>query len=165
MRLAVITASDKGFCGEREDISGKLVSEIAEKFGFKTVYYEILPDDRQKLADSMKKICDNKTADLILTTGGTGFSMRDVTPEATKDVITREVPGISEAMRFNSLKITKRAMLSRGIAGICNKTLIINLPGSPKAVSENLEFIIEELVHGIEILKGDADECGTNKKM
>ena len=119
----------------------------------------ILPDDRQRLADEMRKLCDEAGVDLILTTGGTGFSRRDITPEATLDVVERLVPGIPEAMRLNSLQITKRAMLSRAVAGIRKGTLIINLPGSPKAVRENLEYVITELAHGIEILRGEAGEC------
>ena len=111
------------------------------------------------LASEMKQLCDEAKADLILTTGGTGFSPRDWTPEATLDVVERLVPGIPEAMRFASLQITKRAMLSRAVAGICKQTLIINLPGSPKAVRENLEFVITELAHGLEILCGEAGEC------
>ena len=119
----------------------------------------ILPDDRKQLADEMRRLCDEYTVDLILTTGGTGFSPRDWTPEATLDVAERLVPGIPEAMRLASLQITKRAMLSRAVAGIRKRTLMINLPGSPKAVRENLEYIINELEHGLQILRGEAGEC------
>lgn len=158
-QAAIITASDKGSQGLREDVSGQAVREILEHNGYAVVHQVILPDDRQRLADEMRKLCDEAGVDLILTTGGTGFSRRDITPEATLDVVERLVPGIPEAMRLNSLQITKRAMLSRAVAGIRKGTLIINLPGSPKAVRENLEYVITELAHGIEILRGEAGEC------
>ena len=120
---------------------------------------EILPDDREILGNRMKEIADKELAELVLTTGGTGFSQRDVTPEATEDIIERRVPGIPEAMRAYSMTITKRAMLSRAAAGIRKKTLIINLPGSPKAVRESLDYIVGALEHGIEILTGEASNC------
>ena len=159
-RVVVITASDKGYKGEREDLSGPAVKEIVEAAGYQVVSMDVLPDDRGLLSARMAEIADQGLAELILTTGGTGFSQRDVTPEATEDVIERRVPGIPEAMRAFSLTITKRAILSRATAGIGKRTLIINLPGSPKAVRESLEVIIEALGHGIEILTGDAGECG-----
>jgi molybdenum cofactor synthesis domain-containing protein len=121
--------------------------------------YAILPDEQQLLESEMKRICDGALADLILTSGGTGFSPRDRTPEATAAVAERLVPGIAEAMRMQSMAITKRAMLSRAIAAIRGRTLIINLPGSPKAVRENLEYIIGELGHGLDILLGRDSEC------
>ena len=158
-QAAIITASDKGAQGQREDVSGQVIREILEANGYNVVHQVILPDDREQLADEMRRICDAGEADLILTTGGTGFSPRDWTPEATLDVVERLVPGIPEAMRFASLQITKRAMLSRAVAGIRKGTLIINLPGSPKAVRENLEFVISELEHGLQILRGEAGEC------
>ena len=159
-RVAVITSSDKGYKGEREDLSGPAVKEIVEAAGYVVVSMDVLPDDRGMLGARMAEIADQGLAELILTTGGTGFSKRDVTPEATEDVIERRVPGIPEAMRAFSLTITKRAMLSRGTAGIRKGTLIVNLPGSPKAVRECLEVIIDALGHVIEILTGDAGECG-----
>lgn len=159
MRAAIITASDKGYAGEREDISGEVVREIMEQNGYVVASYQLLPDDRAMLAQEMTRLCDNHVADLILTTGGTGFAPRDITPEATMDVVQRLVPGIPEAMRAASMGVTKRAMLSRATAGIREKTLIINLPGSPKAVRENLTFIVEELRHGLAILKEEATEC------
>ncbi|RGH51408.1 MogA/MoaB family molybdenum cofactor biosynthesis protein [Ruminococcus sp. AM41-10BH] len=159
-RVAVITASDKGYKGEREDLSGPAVKEIVEAAGYQVVSMDILPDDREMLGARMAEIADLELAELILTTGGTGFSQRDVTPEATEDVIERRVPGIPEAMRAFSLTITKRAMLSRATAGIRKRTLIINLPGSPKAVRESLEVVMDSLGHGIEILTGEAGECG-----
>ena len=155
-RVAVITSSDKGYRGEREDLSGPAVKEIIEAAEYEVVSVDVLPDDRGMLGSRMAEIADRGLAELILTTGGTGFSQRDVTPEATEDVIERRVPGIPEAMRAFSLTITKRAMLSRATAGIRKG----NLPGSPKAVRECLEVIIEALGHGIEILTGDAGECG-----
>ena len=159
-RVAVITSSDKGYRGEREDLSAPAVKEIVEAAGYQVVSMNILPDDREMLSARMAEIADLGLAELILTTGGTGFSQRDVTPEATEDVIERRVPGIPEAMRAFSMTITKRAMLSRATAGIRKKTLIINLPGSPKAVRESLEVVMDSLGHGIEILTGEAGECG-----
>lgn len=158
-RVAVITSSDMGYRGEREDVSGPTVREIMEKAGYTVVSMEVLPDEREMLADRMAEIADQNLAELILTTGGTGFSGRDVTPEATEDVIERRVPGIPEAMRAYSMTITNRAMLSRATAGIRKETLIINLPGSPKAVKESLECILDALGHGIEILTGEAANC------
>lgn len=158
-RVAIITSSDSGYRGEREDLSGPAIREILEREGYQVVSMEILPDDRIMLGEKMKEISDNDLAELILTTGGTGFSQRDVMPEATEDIIERRVPGIPEAMRAYSMTITKRAMLSRAAAGIRKKTLIINLPGSPKAVRESLEYIIGALDHGIEILTGEASDC------
>lgn len=158
-RAAIITSSDSGYRGEREDLSGPAIREILEREGYQVVSMEILPDDRTMLGEKMKEIADNGLAELILTTGGTGFSQRDVMPEATEDIIERRVPGIPEAMRAYSMTITRRAMLSRAAAGIRKKTLIINLPGSPKAVKESLGYIIGALDHGIEILTGEASDC------
>ena len=155
-RVAIITSSDSGYRGEREDLSGPAIREILEREGYQVVSLDILPDDREILKNKMAEIA---LAELILTTGGTGFSERDVMPEATEDIIERRVPGIPEAMRAYSMTITKRAMLSRASAGIRKKTLIINLPGSPKAVRESLEYIIDSLEHGIEILTGEASDC------
>ena len=158
-RVAIITASDSGYGGEREDLSGPAAREIVEKAGYEVVSMDILPDDQVMLAGKLQEIADTGKAELILTTGGTGFSERDITPEATEEVIERKVPGIPEAIRAYSMTITKRAMLSRGTAGIRGKTLIVNLPGSPKAVKECLEYIIDALGHGIEILTGEASDC------
>ena len=158
-RAAIITSSDSGYRGEREDLSGPAVREILEREGYQVVSMEILPDDREILGNRMKEIADKELAELVLTTGGTGFSQRDVTPEATEDIIERRVPGIPEAMWAYSMTITKRAMLSRATAGIRKKTLIINLPGSPKAVRESLDYIVGALDHGIEILTGEASNC------
>ncbi|CBL21764.1 MULTISPECIES: MogA/MoaB family molybdenum cofactor biosynthesis protein [Blautia] len=158
-RAAIITASDSGYRGEREDLSGPAIKEILEREGYKVISMDILPDDQVMLAGKMQEIADSEKAELILTTGGTGFSERDVIPEATEEVIERKVPGIPEAIRAYSMTITKRAMLSRATAGIRGKTLIINLPGSPKAVRESLEYIIDALAHGLEILSGEARDC------
>jgi molybdenum cofactor synthesis domain-containing protein len=158
-RVWIITASDKGSRGEREDQSGKVIGEISEKSGYAVAGRTLLPDDREGLEKEMRRICDGGLADLILTTGGTGFSPRDQMPEATIAASDRLAPGIPEAIRQYSLSITKRAMLSRAAAGIRGKTLIVNLPGSPRAVRENLEYIIEELNHGLDILTGHDAEC------
>ena len=158
-RVAVITLSDKGAKGEREDKSGPVIEEMVTAAGYQVVSYQLLNDDRRGLADALIDICDNHRADLVLTTGGTGFSQRDNAPEATMDVVERNVPGIAEAMRVNGLQYTPRSMLSRAASGIRKYTLIINLPGSPKAVRENLGYILPTLEHGIAILVGDAAEC------
>ena len=144
-RVAIIVSSDSGFRGEREDLSGPEIRRIMEANGYTIVSATILPDEREQLAQAMADIADQGLADLILTSGGTGFSPRDCMPEATNDVIQRAVPGIPEAMRAYSMQVTKRAMLTRAAAGIRNRTLIINLPGSPKAVRECLEYIVEPL--------------------
>ncbi len=158
-RIAVLTISDKGAARLREDASGPLIVEKTAEIG-KVVLKSILPDDRALIAAELRRICDQDQADLILTTGGTGFSPRDVTPEATADVIDRPAPGIPEAIRARSLSITDKALLSRAIAGIRGRTLIINLPGSPKAVGESLEVVLPVLTHALGILTGQEDECG-----
>lgn len=158
-KVAIVCMSDKGSKGEREDISSQVIEKIILENGYKITKKVLIPDDFQKIKDTLIEICDNNHADLILTTGGTGFSKRDVTPEATEEIIEKRVPGIPEAIRAYSLTITKRAMLSRATAGIRKDTLIINMPGSPKAVEESLTYIISELKHGLEILVGSASEC------
>lgn len=160
-KTAIITVSDSGFQGTREDKSGPMIRKLLEEAGGYEIIQEIiLPDDQEKLEEALRTCADTMGADLILTTGGTGFSMRDRTPEATMNVATRNAPGIAEAMRALSLKVTPRAMLSRGASVIRNETLIVNLPGSPKAVKECLEFILSSLPHGLGILKGLDGECG-----
>ncbi len=155
--VAVLTISDKGSKGERKDVSGPLIEDILKKIEAEVKYYEILPDEKRLIRKNLIKY--SKKVDLILTTGGTGLSPRDVTPDATLEVIEREVPGISEAMRAEGLKKTRMAMLSRAVAGVKGETLIINLPGSPKAVKENLETILNIIPHAIEKIKGDPTEC------
>lgn len=157
--VGIITSSDKGYRGEREDKSGQVIEEIVSQNGFKVIKKVVLPDEKDLLEKEMINMCDNLNVNLLLTTGGTGFSKRDITPEATKSVIEREALGIVEAIRFYSLQITKRAMLSRATSGIRQNTLIINLPGSPKACKEALDFILDDVKHGIEILLGEAKEC------
>jgi molybdenum cofactor synthesis domain-containing protein len=157
--VAVLTLSDKGSKGEREDASGPMIREMLKSIDAVVKYYDILPDEKELIKG--KLIEYGKLVDLILTTGGTGLSPRDVTPEATIEVIDRQIPGIAEAMRIEGLKKTRRAMLSRAVAGVRGKTLIINLPGSPKAVKENLEIILGVLPHAIEKIKGDTSECAT----
>lgn len=158
--VGVIVASDKGSRGEREDLSGKLIETMMEEKGYLVKKYIVLPDEEEALYDEMILMSDQLNLSLILTTGGTGFSKRDVTPEATLKAIKKQAPGISEAIRYNSLQITPKAMLSRAVAGIRGNTLIINLPGSPKAVKESLSFILDPLFHGLQILLGDTSECG-----
>ena len=158
-RVAIVCMSDKGSRGEREDLSSQVIEKIAVENGYIVTKKVLIPDEFQVIKDTLSEICDKNHADLILTTGGTGFSKRDVTPEATEAIIEKRVPGIPEAMRAYSLTITKRAMLSRATAGIRKDTLIINMPGSPKAVEESLTYIIPELKHGLEILVGSAKDC------
>lgn len=157
--VGIITSSDKGYAGEREDKSGAVIKEIIENAGFKVEKMVIVPDEKEMLKKEFINMSDELKVNLILSTGGTGFSKRDITPEATKEIIDREAPGICEAIRMYSLQITKRAMLSRAVSGIRKDTLIVNLPGSPKACEEALDFILNELKHGIGILIGEAKEC------
>lgn len=158
-KVGIITASDKGSRGEREDLSAKAIREEVAVIGAEVLEYVVIPDEQELIKAKLIEFTDIKGLDLILTTGGTGFSPRDVTPEATLAVIDRLVPGIPELMRMESFKITPRAVLSRATAGIRKQTLIINLPGSPKAVRENLGWILPTLPHGLDILKGTASEC------
>jgi molybdenum cofactor synthesis domain-containing protein len=162
LRVGVITASDKGSKGEREDLSGAVLKELVKEIEGEVVCYTILPDDQELLAQQMKEWVDQEALDLILTTGGTGFSLRDVTPEATLSIADRMVPGIAEVMRYESLKVTPKAMLSRAVAALRKRTLIINMPGSPKAVKECWAAIFPALPHGIQILKGEASECAAS---
>jgi molybdopterin adenylyltransferase len=159
IRVGILTASDKGSQGLREDASGPLISNRVKEIPGEVVYTVIVPDDRAAISAELIKMVDELGLHLILTTGGTGMSMRDITPEATKDILDRDLPGIPEAMRAKSLQFTDRAMLSRAVAGIRKQTLIINMPGSPKAVSECLDVIIPVLEHGIQILRGETGEC------
>ena len=158
-KVGILTISDKASKNERVDESGKVIKEIVEGVGYDVNYYNIIPDEVEDIKAELIKCSDELKCDLLLTTGGTGFSKRDVTPEATLQVMPRNAFGISEAIRAYSMTITKRAMLSRAVSVIRNDTLIINLPGSPKAVKESLEYIINELDHGLKILKGLDSEC------
>ena len=158
---AVITVSDKGFRGERADASGPLLCEILKEKGFDVVYTAIVPDEKEQIQAELVKCADEKNIALVLTTGGTGFSPRDITPEATMAIVERPTPGIPEAMRAESMRITPKGCLSRSAAGIRRRTLIINLPGSPKAARENILAVIGPVEHGLEMLysEGSAD-CG-----
>ncbi len=158
-QVGIITISDKGSTGEREDLSGEVIREIVESKGYYVKVKEIIPDEEDEIYDRLVYMSDDLKVDLVLTTGGTGFSKRDVTPEATKRACKRMADGISEAIRQYSLQITKRAMLSRAVSGIRGDTLIINLPGSPKAVRESLEYIMDTIDHGLEILTGKTHDC------
>lgn len=157
---AILTLSDKGSRGERVDVSGVVARELLESHGFKVEFYEILPDEKEQISQKLIEYADKRNVHLIITTGGTGLTPRDVTPEATKEVITREIPGIAEAMRFEGLKTTPNSMLSRGIAGQRGNTLIINLPGNPAAVRDGLKVVLPILKHAIEKIHGDPSECG-----
>ncbi|MBI9034937.1 MAG: molybdopterin adenylyltransferase [Bacteroidales bacterium] len=153
IQIAIITVSDRSSKGEREDSSGPLLVKLAEEQGWNVIFKIIIPDEIPEIKKTLIEICDNTETDIILTTGGTGFTPRDVTPEATLSIIEKETPGISEAMRFESLKITPHAMLSRGVCGIRGNSLIINLPGSPKAAKENFNVVLPVLPHAIELIR------------
>lgn len=158
-RAAVVTLSDKGASGDRKDESGPLAAGLLAGAGYQVVEELLLPDERRTIERELIRLCDGRQCHLVVTTGGTGFSPRDVTPEASLAVAERNAPGIAEAIRAYSLKITSRAMLSRGVSVIRGGTLIVNLPGSPKAVREALEYVLPTLEHGIDILRGAAGEC------
>jgi molybdopterin adenylyltransferase len=156
--IAIITVSDRSSRGEREDLSGPEIKKWAEAQGYKIISETIVPDELKNIKEKLIEYSD-ANCDLILTTGGTGFAPRDVTPEATKAVIEREAPGFSEAMRMSSLSVTPHAMLSRAVSGIRKQSVIINLPGSPKSVRENLQFIEKAIPHAIKLLKGKVADC------
>jgi len=155
LRLAIITLSDRAAVGERNDESGSIIRQMAASLNPLIIFQKVLPDDREQLTVALKHLADHENADVILTTGGTGLSARDVTPEATLAVIQRRVPGIEEAMRAAGLAQTPYAMLSRAVAGVRGHTLIINLPGSPKGVRENLAVILPVLPHAVKLLRSD----------
>ncbi len=159
MRVGILTLSDKGSKGEREDISGKLLQELVKETGWEPTLYTILPDEKEKISTLLKEWADKKGLDLILTNGGTGVYPRDVTPEATKEVIEKEIPGIPEYIRYISYPITPMAALTRGVAGIRGNTLIINLPGSPKAIKEIFPKLTKVIKHAVEKIQGDPSEC------
>lgn len=158
---AVVTVSDRSFRGERPDGGGPLVKDLLEKGGYSVSQMVLVPDEQDQIEQALRTLCATGDIALVVTTGGTGFAPRDVTPEATMAVCQRLTPGIGEAMRLASMAITPRAMLSRGQAGILNRTLIVNLPGSPKAAKENLEAVLPSLGHGLEMLRGGLADCAT----
>jgi len=159
IRYGIIIISDKGSRGERQDGCKEVIEKsLADKI-FVQSYYIIVPDENKDIQKAIKHCSDTLGIDLVLTSGGTGFSKRDITPEATLPLLEKLTPGISEAIRYMSLQITPKAMLSRAVSGIRKETLIINLPGSPKAVKESVDYIREPIVHGIEIMKGITSEC------
>ena len=156
---AVLTVSDRSFRGERPDAGGPLVAEILKEANYEVIYTSIVPDEQSEIEAALCRITDEMDVQLLVTTGGTGFAPRDVTPEATLAVCDRLTPGIPEAMRYASMQVTNRAMLSRAQAGIRKNTLIINLPGSPKAARENLEAVLPAVSHGLEMLSGAPADC------
>ncbi len=158
IRVAIITVSDKGSKGQREDISGQKIREIVETEDWEVVDYQIVPDEKAEITELINQLADNNQADLILTTGGTGFAARDHTPEATPESIEKEVPGLAEKMRSGTSRFTELSYLSRARSGIRKYTLIVNLPGSPKAVSQCLKEIIGIIPHGIKVLQGEITE-------
>ena len=158
-QAAVITLSDQGAAGLREDKSGPAIAERLRQNGYEVIEQLLLPDDRARLEKELIRLCDQRQPDLILTTGGTGFSARDITPEATLAVAERQVPGIAEAIRTESMRITKRAMLSRAVSVIRGKTLIVNLPGSPKACMESMDVFLDTIPHGMGLLRGTVHDC------
>ncbi len=160
-RVAILTVSDKGSRGERVDEAGPAIRDIAEEAGWEVIAVEVVPDEIDRISAALRKFSDEEHADLIFTTGGTGMSPRDVTPEATRAVIDREAPGFAEAMRAASLRITPHAVLSRAVSGLRGCTLIVNLPGSPRAVRENLEVVLPAIPHGLEKLRGSSRDCAT----
>jgi molybdenum cofactor synthesis domain-containing protein len=162
-KAAVLTVSDRGFQGERADRSGPLVQDILRRAGFSVVHAEVLPDEQPVIEQRLRRLADEADLDLVLTTGGTGLSPRDVTPDATLAVVQRQVPGIPEAMRASSLAKTPHAMISRAVAGIRGRTLIINLPGSIRGAQENLEAVLPSLRHALDKIRGDPSECGEER--
>lgn len=161
MRIAILTISDRSARGERPDFSGPVLEAAIEARGWLVTFKEIVPDEFSHIRDKLLGYCVSDNVDVILTTGGTGFAARDVTPEATRSVIEREAPGLAEAMRIAGAKITPHAMLSRAVTGICRQVLIVNLPGSPKAAVENLKVIADALPHAVQLLRDDpaAEAC------
>lgn len=164
IRVGILTVSDRSARGEREDLSGPALRKAANERGWSVPYQEIVPDELDEIKNKLLEWTEVGDLDLILTTGGTGVAARDVTPEATLGIIHREVPGLEEAMRAGSMEITFHAMLSRAVAGIRNRTLIINLPGSPKGALENLEMVAAAIPHAVELLRDDPDSEGSHRK-
>jgi len=163
IKIGIITVSDRSSRGEREDLSGPEIKKWCDKMGYSVSEELIIPDEAEVIKKALIELSD-KGLDLIVTTGGTGFAPRDVTPEATRAVIDKEAPGFAEVMRMKSLQITPHAMLSRAVSGIRKKTLIINLPGSPKGARENLEFIESAIPHGLKLLRNEVKDCAEEMK-
>ncbi len=161
--VGILTISDKGSRGEREDLSGPEIRRIISELPARVDAYEVIPDEEEIIVQKLVEYVDRKKVDLLLTTGGTGLSPRDVTPEATRKVLHKEVPGIAEAMRAEGMKITPLAMLSRATSGIRGRSLIINLPGSPGAVQENLAALLPVLKHALEKVQGDPSDCAARE--
>ncbi len=158
-KAAILVISDKASLGQREDKSGEVIAEILEQNGFDVIEKKIVPDEKDQIVAVLKEWSEKEEIPLIITTGGTGVSPRDVTPQATKEVVDYEIPGIAEAMRAKSLQITPHAMLSRAIAGVRKRSLIINLPGSPSGAKDNLLVVIPALEHALLKISGDTSEC------
>ncbi|MGB4221430.1 MAG: MogA/MoaB family molybdenum cofactor biosynthesis protein [Smithellaceae bacterium] len=158
-RAGIITVSDKGSQGQREDLSGPAIAQVLAGAGFTVSITIIVPDDIGQIANALIEMSDRERLDLILTTGGTGLSPRDLTPEATLKVLDKEIPGMAEAMRYSGMMVTPHAMLSRAVAGVRGRSLIINLPGSPKGATENLAAVVPALAHAIGKIKGDQSDC------
>lgn len=158
MRAAIIIASTSAYKGYREDKCGPTIQRMLKQVSFEIKFMKVLPDDKRILSEVMKKLADNNLVDLIITAGGTGISKDDYTPEATLAILDRQLPGIPEAMRTYGMRFTKRTMLTREVAGIRKDTLIVNLPGSPKSAKECMEYVLPEVVHAVEVLRGDVEE-------
>jgi len=161
IKCCVLTISDKGYRGEREDLSGDEVIRLLEEWGFSVEDSRVIPDEKDMIKSALLEYADERKMDLVVTTGGTGVSPRDVTPDATMEIIERELPGMAEAMRRESMKKTPHAMISRAIAGIKGESLIVNLPGSPRGAIENLNVILPALKHAIEKIRGDQSDCAS----
>ncbi|MEK6725354.1 MAG: MogA/MoaB family molybdenum cofactor biosynthesis protein [Deltaproteobacteria bacterium] len=161
--VGILTLSDKGARGEREDLSGVEIKRLVAEIPAEVKAYEVIPDEKYLIKDKLIEYADDLGLDVIITTGGTGVSPRDVTPDATLEVIDKEIPGMAEVMRYESLKKTPRAMISRAVVGLRGRTLIINLPGSPKGVRENLSAILPAISHAVEKIKGDPSECAVTE--
>lgn len=159
--VGILTISDKGAAGQREDASGLLLHQLVDQLPGKVAVYQVIPDEKEAIQNQLISFCDRWKVDLVLTTGGTGVSPRDVTPEATMQVIDRLIPGMGEIMRMEGYRKNPKAIISRGIAGIRKRTLIVNLPGSPRAVRENFEILLSVLPHAIEKMKGDEGDCAS----
>ena len=165
IRAVVITISDRSSNGERPDLSGPALVDLCRGQGWEIIGTEIIPDELEIIKNQLIKYCENSTVDIILTSGGTGFAPRDITPEATLSIIERNAPGLAEAMRFHSMSNTPHAVLSRGVTGIRNNTLIINLPGSPRAAVENLSYILPVLPHAVELLNNSPESEKGHQKI